>query len=85
LDGGVFPSLVHPPKVGPGDKIAIVSPSFAAPAVASAVHEAYGEATHLAHALPAASVQALLSWAFEDDPDDAAEWVTRLAEAARRI
>lgn len=46
---------------------------------------AYGEATHLAHALPAASVQALLSWAFEDDPDDAAEWVTRLAEAARRI
>jgi muramoyltetrapeptide carboxypeptidase LdcA involved in peptidoglycan recycling len=39
LDGGVTSSLVHPPKAGTGDKIAIVSPSFAAPAVAPAVHE----------------------------------------------
>ncbi|HEY3530606.1 MAG TPA: S66 peptidase family protein [Nocardioides sp.] len=35
----MFPSLVHPPKASPGDKVAIVSPSFAAPAVAPAVHE----------------------------------------------
>ncbi len=31
--------LVHPPKLRPGDKVAILSPSFAAPAVAPAVHE----------------------------------------------
>ncbi len=31
--------LVHPPKARPGDKVAVVSPSFAAPAVAPAVHE----------------------------------------------
>src|SRR5215211_2649975 len=32
-------SLVHPPKARPGDKIAVLSPGFAAPAVAPAVHE----------------------------------------------
>jgi muramoyltetrapeptide carboxypeptidase LdcA involved in peptidoglycan recycling len=31
--------LVHPPKARVGDKIAVVSPSFAAPGVAPAVHE----------------------------------------------
>lgn len=31
--------LVHPRKARPGDKIAIVSPSFAAPGIAPAVHE----------------------------------------------
>jgi muramoyltetrapeptide carboxypeptidase LdcA involved in peptidoglycan recycling len=31
--------LVHPPKARPGDKVAIVSPAFAAPAVAPEVHE----------------------------------------------
>lgn len=31
--------LLHPPKALPGDKVAILSPSFAAPAVAPAVHE----------------------------------------------
>jgi muramoyltetrapeptide carboxypeptidase LdcA involved in peptidoglycan recycling len=32
-------TLVHPPKVSPGDRVAVLSPSFAAPAVAPAVHE----------------------------------------------
>ncbi len=31
--------LVHPAKPRPGDKVAVLSPSFAAPAVAPAVHE----------------------------------------------
>jgi muramoyltetrapeptide carboxypeptidase LdcA involved in peptidoglycan recycling len=31
--------LVQPPKVSPGDKVAVVSAGFAAPAVAPAVHE----------------------------------------------
>ncbi|WP_418060476.1 S66 family peptidase [Pimelobacter simplex] len=31
--------LVHPPKARPGDRIAVLSPSFAAPAVAPEVHE----------------------------------------------
>lgn len=31
--------LVRPPKAAPGDKVAVVSPSFAAPAVAPQVHE----------------------------------------------
>jgi hypothetical protein len=31
--------LVHPPKARPGNKVAIVSPSFAAPGFAPAVHE----------------------------------------------
>jgi muramoyltetrapeptide carboxypeptidase LdcA involved in peptidoglycan recycling len=31
--------LVHPPKARPGDKVAVLSPSFAAPAVAPALHE----------------------------------------------
>lgn len=31
--------LVHPPKARPGDRVAVLSPSFAAPAVAPAVHE----------------------------------------------
>jgi muramoyltetrapeptide carboxypeptidase LdcA involved in peptidoglycan recycling len=33
------PELVHPPKAKPGDRVAVVSPSFAAPGVAVAVHE----------------------------------------------
>ena len=33
------PDLVPPPKLRPGDRVAIVSPSFAAPAVFPAVHE----------------------------------------------
>jgi muramoyltetrapeptide carboxypeptidase LdcA involved in peptidoglycan recycling len=35
----MFPTLEHPPKVSLGDKVAVVSPAFAAPAVAPAVHE----------------------------------------------
>jgi muramoyltetrapeptide carboxypeptidase LdcA involved in peptidoglycan recycling len=35
----MVPELVHPPKASPGDKVAVVSPSFAAPAVGPAVHE----------------------------------------------
>ena len=31
--------LVHPPKAGPGDRVAVVSPAFAAPAVGPAIHE----------------------------------------------
>jgi muramoyltetrapeptide carboxypeptidase LdcA involved in peptidoglycan recycling len=31
--------LVHPPKAKPGDRIAVVSPSFAAPGAFPAVHE----------------------------------------------
>ena len=36
---GMTQSLVHPPKAQPGDRIAVVSPSFAAPGFAPAVHE----------------------------------------------
>lgn len=32
-------TLLHPPKPRPGDRVAILSPSFAAPAVAPALHE----------------------------------------------
>jgi muramoyltetrapeptide carboxypeptidase LdcA involved in peptidoglycan recycling len=32
-------TLVHPPKASPGDKVAVVSAAFAAPAVAPEVHE----------------------------------------------
>jgi len=39
LAGGMVQDLVHPPKARPGDKVAVVSPSFAAPGVALAVHE----------------------------------------------
>ena len=35
----MLPTLVHPPKASTGDKVAIVSPSFAAPGVAPVVHE----------------------------------------------
>ncbi|MCU1596231.1 MAG: mccF, partial [Frankiales bacterium] len=31
--------LVHPPKASPGDKVAVLSPAFAAPGVAPEVHE----------------------------------------------
>lgn len=31
--------LIHPPKAAPGDRVAVLSPSFAAPAVAPAIHE----------------------------------------------
>ena len=33
------PDLLRPAKAAPGDRVAVVSPSFAAPAVAPAVHE----------------------------------------------
>src|SRR6478752_10430099 len=33
------PDLRRPAKAAPGDRVAVVSPSFAAPAVAPAVHE----------------------------------------------
>lgn len=33
------PELVHPPKARPGDRVAVLSPSFAAPGVAPAIHE----------------------------------------------
>ena len=45
----------------------------------------YGDTTGLADALPAVVVQALVSFSFEEDADDAREWVERLEEAARRI
>ena len=32
-------NLVHPPKLSPGDQVAVLSPSFAAPAVAPELHE----------------------------------------------
>lgn len=32
-------NIVYPPKPQPGDKVAILSPSFAAPAVAREIHE----------------------------------------------
>jgi muramoyltetrapeptide carboxypeptidase LdcA involved in peptidoglycan recycling len=38
-DRGMVHNLVHPQKARPGDKVAVVSPSFAAPGVALAVHE----------------------------------------------
>lgn len=34
-----MPSIVHPPKARPGDRIAVLSPSFAAPGFAPAIHE----------------------------------------------
>ncbi len=37
--GGMRPDLTPPPKLSPGDRIAVLSPSFAAPAVFPAVHE----------------------------------------------
>jgi muramoyltetrapeptide carboxypeptidase LdcA involved in peptidoglycan recycling len=46
LDGRVYPTLVHPPKATSGDKVAIVSPSFAAPVVAPEVHEQAMERIH---------------------------------------
>lgn len=39
FNGVVRPSLTVPPKPRPGDRVAIVSPSFAAPALFQAVHE----------------------------------------------
>jgi hypothetical protein len=35
----VLSSLVHPPKASPGDRVAVVSAGFAAPAVGPDVHE----------------------------------------------
>jgi muramoyltetrapeptide carboxypeptidase LdcA involved in peptidoglycan recycling len=35
----MFPTLVHPPKLSSGDRVAVVSAAFAAPAVAPDVHE----------------------------------------------
>jgi len=46
---------------------------------------AYGDTSGLADALPSAAVQGLLSFAFEEDRDDAEAWVARLEETARRI
>ena len=39
LGYGVASELAHPRKASSGDKVAVLSPSFAAPAVAPAVHE----------------------------------------------
>jgi muramoyltetrapeptide carboxypeptidase LdcA involved in peptidoglycan recycling len=36
---GMAHDLVHPPKARPGDKVAVLSPSFAAPGFAPQVHE----------------------------------------------
>lgn len=33
------PPAISPPKAGPGDRVAVLSPAFAAPAVAPAMHE----------------------------------------------
>lgn len=33
------PPLLHPPKARPGDRVAVLSPSFAAPGAFPAVHE----------------------------------------------
>ena len=38
-DGGVPIPRTHPVKARPGDRVAVVSPSFAAPAVAPAIHD----------------------------------------------
>jgi muramoyltetrapeptide carboxypeptidase LdcA involved in peptidoglycan recycling len=39
LDDAVSHALVHPAKVSPGDRVAVLSPAFAAPAVGPEVHE----------------------------------------------
>ncbi|MDT5037047.1 MAG: hypothetical protein QOE03_2232, partial [Micromonosporaceae bacterium] len=39
LDGGMRPEFVTPAKLTAGDRVAVVSPSFAAPALFPAVHE----------------------------------------------
>ena len=39
FDGAMSHDLVHPPKARPGDCIAVLSPSFAAPGAFPAVHE----------------------------------------------
>jgi muramoyltetrapeptide carboxypeptidase LdcA involved in peptidoglycan recycling len=39
LDAGMARDLVHPRKARPGDRIAVLSPSFAAPGAFPAVHE----------------------------------------------
>jgi muramoyltetrapeptide carboxypeptidase LdcA involved in peptidoglycan recycling len=39
LDGRVPHTVVQPPKVSPGDRVAVVSAAFAAPAVGPEVHE----------------------------------------------
>lgn len=39
LPGVMAAKLVHPPKARPGERVAVVSPSFAAPAVAPTLHE----------------------------------------------
>jgi hypothetical protein len=36
---GVAPDVIHPPKARPGDRIAVLSPSFAAAGAFPAVHE----------------------------------------------
>jgi len=59
--------------------------SSVAPAEWDLALTTYGDTTGLADALPAVVVQALLSFSFEEDADDAREWVERLEEAARRI
>jgi len=46
---------------------------------------AYGDTSRLADALPSAAVQGLLSFAFDEDRDDAESWIERLAETAKRI
>ncbi len=39
MTGAMSPDLLRPAKAAPGDKVAVLSPAFAAPAVGVAVHE----------------------------------------------
>ena len=59
--------------------------SSVAPVDWDAAVTAYGESSGLADALPSAAVQGLLSFAFEEDRDIAAQWVRNLEETARRL
>ena len=59
--------------------------SSVAPTDWCAALAAYGDTSGLRDALPSVAVQGLLSFVFEEGHDDAAEWVVRLDEAARRL
>jgi aminoglycoside phosphotransferase (APT) family kinase protein len=59
--------------------------SSVAPADWDVAITAYGDTSGLADALRSAAVQGLLSFAFEDDRDLAAQWIRNLEETARRL
>lgn len=46
---------------------------------------AYGDTSGFVDVLPSAAAQGLLSFAFEEEHHDAAEWVARLEEVTRRL